>query len=136
MKDMNYYDTFIEVAEDCPASAAEVPASKPESPSVPALQFEMISGGPYRYTQADVLFQVFAKRQSIPRSAWTAERKTFFSKGQPCLRASALGKRYGWGIHCNAQGKLALFAVESKEYKAFSRSKAVTHLKALRTKRG
>jgi hypothetical protein len=26
---------------------------------------------------------------------------------------SALAKRYGWGIHNNAEGKLALIAVES-----------------------
>lgn len=136
MKDANYYDTFIEVAADCPASTAQVPASKSDGPSIPALQYEMIARNPYQYTQEDVLFEVYAKRQSIPRSAWAAEREKFFSKGQACLRSSALGKRYGWGIHCNAEGKVALFAVESKEYRAFANNGSLKHLKALRSKRG
>jgi Family of unknown function (DUF6157) len=35
------------------------------------------------------------------------------SKGHPHLRVSALAKRYGWGIHNNHEGKIALIAVHS-----------------------
>jgi hypothetical protein len=38
------------------------------------------------------------------------------SKGHPHLHVSPLAKRYGWGIHNNAEGKIALIAVESPEY--------------------
>ncbi len=34
---------------------------------------------------------------------WKAFDQTFFSKGQPCLRASDLGKKYGWGIHSDSE---------------------------------
>ncbi|MNE62113.1 hypothetical protein D3C80_1573770 [compost metagenome] len=30
-----------------------------------------------------------------------------------------LPKKYGWGIHFNAEGKLALVSVESEQYRSF-----------------
>lgn len=35
----------------------------------------------------------------------------------PCLSASPLTKRYGWRIHNSEEGKIAIYALESKEYK-------------------
>lgn len=135
MKDNNYYETFIEVAEDCPTEFAEVPRSKGETKSVPILQYEMIAGHPYRYTQEDVLFEVHALRKQIPEAQKQAEREKFFSKPQACLRTSSLGKRYGWGIHHNAEGKLALFAVESGEYQGFLDDPSIKRVKAMRSSR-
>ncbi len=54
----------------------------------------------------------------------------------PCLRASPLGKRYGWRIHNDANGKIALYAVESQEYEAFLTDSTVKRVKAMRSKRG
>lgn len=135
MKDHNYYGTFIEVAEDCAVPAAEIPKAKGEAKTVPVLQYEMIANHPYRYTQEDVLFEVHAIRSEIPEAQRQASRETFFSKGQPCLRASSLGKRYGWGIHHDAAGKMALYAVESPEYQAFLADETVKKVKAMRSKR-
>jgi hypothetical protein len=56
----NYYDTFIEVADDCPAGVAEIPAPKGGSQTAPGLQYELIANHPYKYTQDDVLFEVFS----------------------------------------------------------------------------
>ncbi|MFC4099366.1 DUF6157 family protein [Paenibacillus xanthanilyticus] len=135
MKDNNYYGTFIEVAEDCPVAAAEIPKAKGDAKTVPVMQYELIANHPYRYTQEDVLFEVFAVRGEVPESERPASREKFFSKGQPCLRASSLGKRYGWGIHHDAEGKMALYAVESPEYQAFLRDETVKKVKAMRSKR-
>jgi hypothetical protein len=55
MKDMNYYNTFIQVSEDCPASAAIIPKAKGESKTIPVIQYEMISNHPYQYTQECVI---------------------------------------------------------------------------------
>jgi hypothetical protein len=41
MKDMNYYGTFIQVAEDCAIRVAEIPESKGDSKTIPVLQYEM-----------------------------------------------------------------------------------------------
>ena len=136
MKDMNYYNTFIEVSEDCPAQIAETPKSKNENKTIPVLQYEMIAGAPYQYTQEDILFEVFAQRNHIPEEQRKLEREKFFSKGQPCLRTSSLGKRYGWGMHHNEQGKVALFAVESEEYQALKNDTTIKNVKAMRSSRG
>ncbi|MCU0354517.1 MAG: DUF6157 family protein, partial [Cytophagales bacterium] len=39
----NYFDTLVEVAEDCPAIQAEVPTANSDKKSVAAMQFELIS---------------------------------------------------------------------------------------------
>lgn len=135
MKDMNHYNTFIQVAEDCPASVAVIPKTKGESKTVPVIQYEMISNHPYRYTQEDVLFEVFAVRNQISETERAAAREKFFSKGQPCLRTSSLGKRYGWGIHHDAEGKVAIYAVESDEYIKLMNDKGIAQFKAMRSKR-
>ncbi|MFP3836102.1 DUF6157 family protein, partial [Chryseobacterium sp. SIMBA_028] len=59
----------------------------------------------------------------------------FFSKGQPCLRTSPLSKRYGFGIHHDSEGKVALFPVESKDYQTFLNDDSITKVKAMRSKR-
>ncbi|WP_370583336.1 DUF6157 family protein [Pedobacter sp. ASV28] len=53
----------------------------------------------------NVLFQVYAKRKSLVVQEMEEARKLLFSKGQACLRASPLTKRYGWGIHSDHEGK-------------------------------
>lgn len=106
MKTTNYTDTFISVAEDCPAMEAEVPPVRGSAKTVARIQYEMISENPYRYTSDDVMFKVFALKNNIPEKNRSTERKKFFSKGQPCMRASALTKRYGWGVHSDENGKI------------------------------
>src|SRR5262249_31017371 len=94
---MNYIDTFIEVADDSPAQSASVPAPKGGKQTIPVLQYEMIANHPYQYTQEDVLFETYADYNHVPAHNRPTERQKFFSRDQPCLRASSLGKRYGWG---------------------------------------
>jgi len=57
------------------------------------------------------------------------------SKGHPHLRVSPLAKRYGWGIHNNADGKIALIAVESPAYKQLLDDTGTTKIKAFRSSR-
>ncbi|RAP73648.1 DUF6157 family protein [Paenibacillus montanisoli] len=135
MKDMNHYGAFIQVADDCPVREAVIPVAKSDSKTIPVLQYEMIANHPYLYTQEDVLFEVFARRNHIPEAERKAARDRFFSKGQPCLRTSSLGKRYGWGIHHDEQGKVALYAVESEEYMNLMNDKRIKQFKAMRTNR-
>lgn len=119
MDPVDYVDTFIAVADDSPATEGTVPPSKEGDPSVAARTFEMIAEHPYHHTCGDVIFTVFADRRGIPEHEREAAREAFYSKGQPCLRASALGKRYGWGIHADAQGRVALVGVETADYTDF-----------------
>ena len=72
---------------------------------------------------------------SQPAPLWPTERKKFLSKGHPHLRVSALAKRYGWGIHNDAEGKVALIAVESREYKRLLKDPRTAKVKAFRSTR-
>jgi hypothetical protein len=135
MKTTNYFNNFIEVAEDCPVTAAEIPPRKEERTAA-NIQFEMIAHNPYKYTSDDVLFQVYAEKKHLKgKQALTAGRDEFFSKGQPCFRSSPLTKRYGWGVHSDGEGRVAIYARESPEYKKLSRDKSLACVKAMRSKR-
>lgn len=123
MHSTNYIDTFIAIAPDSDAQQGTTP-KQAETPSVAALTFELINTHPYRYTSDDVLFEVHAARKGIPEQERGAARAAFFAKPQACLRASDLGKRYGWGIHSDAQGRVALYGVESAEYTALLKGKS------------
>lgn len=131
----NYFNTFIEIAEDCPTSEGEIPAIKRDKMSVANHQFEILRDNPYRFTSDDVLFNVFAIRKEVPSSELEAERQQFFSKGQACFRASPLPKRYGWGIHSDSEGKIAMFAAGTEEYQRLLEDDSVEKVKAMRSKR-
>ena len=135
MTTTNYYNTFIEVADDCPIVAAEVPPLKRDTPSVANLQFDMIMANPYKYASDEVIFGIYALRNGIVGNL-EAERAAFFAKGQACLRASLLSKRYAWGTHHDSDGKVALYSVESVEYQQFASDAALKHTKAMRSKKG
>jgi hypothetical protein len=90
----------------------------------------MIHEHPYQYTSDDVIFTVWADRNEIAKRDRIQARAEFFAKPQPCLRSSDLGKKYGWGIHSNAHGRVALIGVETAEYKAFASGARGTTIKA------
>lgn len=136
MKSTNYYNTFLEVADDCPVTRAEIPPQKNgKFKSIPEIQFELIGKHPYKYTMDDVVFQVHAIKKGIDIND-KAEREKFLSKGQPCLRASPIMKRYGWGIHCDENGKLAIYGVGTEVYEKMKNDDQLQHFKAMKTKRG
>jgi hypothetical protein len=135
----NVFDTFICVAEDCPAHTGEEPPLRAGNPTVARLQFEMIARSPYKYTSDDVVFATSAAGRQLDAKATKTERSLarseFFSRGQACLRASGLGKRFGWGIHADAEGRVALYAVDSERYKALARDPRLAQTRAMRTRR-
>lgn len=136
--DLNYYDTFILVADDCPILRGRVPPLAPR-PSVASLQYTLLSEQPYTFTQAELLFEVHLRRNNIVRSEKNHDWlwADFFSQSHPCLRASPLTKSYGWGVHFGAQGRAALCGAETEAYRHFAASPdgTLTRLKALRNRR-
>jgi len=115
MHTTNYFDTFIAVAPDTAATAATEPPQRP-TPSVAELTYRMIAEHPYGFTSDDVIFGVWADRRGIAEDERESARAEFFAKGQPCLRSSDLGKRYGWGVHADAEGRVAVVPMDSDEY--------------------
>lgn len=135
MHTTNYFNGFIEIAEDCPAAEGVIPPIKGDKRSVANLQFEMLLDHPYEFTSDEVLFSVFAMRKGFSKDEMEEERQRFFSKGQPCFRASPLTKRYGWGVHSNEEGKIAIYGAETKSYEAFVQDESIKKTKAMRSKR-
>ena len=132
---MNYYDTLIEVADDCPATEAHVPEARGGKKTKAVVEYELLAEHAYTYTEEDIAFEVYAAVHDIPAAIRPIERKKFLSKGHPHLRVSALAKRYGWGIHNDTEGKIALVAVESSEYKRLLQDPRTTKVKAFRSTR-
>ncbi|SEJ82919.1 hypothetical protein SAMN05192553_1226 [Cyclobacterium xiamenense] len=131
----NYYNTFIEIAADCKAEKGEMPPIKGEKKTVANLQFDMLYENPYKYTSDDVLFGVFAIRKEFENGELDEQREHYFSKGQPCFRASPLTKSYGWGIHSNKEGKIAIYGVETEAYQNFLADDTIKKVKAMNSKR-
>jgi hypothetical protein len=121
----NYKNTFIAIAEDCPTTSGEAPPIKADTKTAANTQFELLKENPYKFTSDDILFQVFADKNDLTKSE--------YKEGQPCFRASPLTKRYGWGVHNDKDGKIAIFGVESIEYTNFSKDTSLKVVKAMKS---
>lgn len=138
--DLNYYDTLIAVADDCPVSSAVVPAPYRGKATVAVVQYELLAEQPGRLTQEDVLFRSWLARQERPDVTAAEEerlRAAFFARPQACLRSSPLPKKYGWGLLFDHQGRITLCPMESDRYRRIvgGETAGVTVLKALRSSR-
>jgi hypothetical protein len=127
----NYRSTFIAVATDCKANCG----TEPKPGTVGALQLALLRESPYRYTSDDLLFEVHAQRSHIADADRAGERELFFAKSRACLRASPLGKTYGWGMHHDAEGRVAAYGVESDDYGRLARDAGLNRTQAMRSKR-
>lgn len=120
---MTYTNTFIQVAEDCPAAIGIVPTAKGNRIPIHVIQYELLSQNPYTFDHKELIFEVHIRRSGISQEDAQKRRaeieNDLFQKGHPCLRASALTKRYGWGAHYDENGKIALYAMESDRYQQF-----------------
>ena len=138
---MSYTDTFILVAADCPVAAGVVPVARGERKPAHLIQYELLTARPYHYTGDALIFEVHVRHKGIAAREVKARRAAIwaelFSKPHPCLRESALPKRYGWGVHYDRDGKIALYAAGSEEYRRFAAGEGVGKvLPAMRNKRG
>lgn len=131
----NYNNVFVEVAEDCPTHEGQEPPKRGGKMSVANYQFELLKDNPYQFTSDDIFFKVFAIRKELDQADLALEKQKFFSKGQPCFRASPLTKRYGWGVHSDEHGKVAIYGAESAEYAKFVADASIKKVKAMKSKR-
>lgn len=128
----NFENTLILIAEDCKADCGKVPT---KTGTHAALQYEILTKAPYRYTSDEVLIQVEARRKAIPEDALDALREAFHSRGQACLRTSPLAKTYGWGIHHDQNAKVALVDCASERYASLNADESTVKTRAMRSRR-
>lgn len=128
----NYINTFIEVAEDTQVSEGTAPPIRNKK-TIAEMQYQLITQFPYKYTSDELLFQIYADRNALNEADYKEARNIFFSKGQACLRASPLTKKYGFGIHSNHEGKIACYGMETKEYRNFINDANIKKVKAMKS---
>jgi hypothetical protein len=133
--------TFVLVAPDCPADRSKAPVAKGGRPTVASLQHDLLTARPYTMTLEDLILAVHVRRagmsedEAVERAE--AIRAELFAKPHPCMRASPLPKSYGWGVHHDDEGRIAIVGVESDEYARFARGEVagVEVVPAMRNKR-
>jgi hypothetical protein len=135
---MVYKNTFIQIAPDSETTSGMIPESNRKVIPIHMIEYQLLSENPYRFDHEDLIFEVFLMCQGTSdeerASRGDVIHAELFQKEHPCLRASALTKRYGWGAHYDEHGKIALYAVDSVEYKHFVET-CPNQLLAMRSKR-
>ncbi|MGL3822508.1 DUF6157 family protein [Sphingopyxis sp. R3-92] len=126
----NYHSTFISIAPDSIAQAGMVP---PKPDSIAGRHYALLYDRPYVLTSDDLLYAVHVAKNGLPDTAET--RVEYFSKPKACLRVSPLPKQFGWGIHHDAEGRIAIYAVGTAEYDRLIGDQNVKTRPAVRTKR-
>lgn len=126
MKTTNYRDTLITASPDTPVSIGTIP-EKPET--VAGVQHTLLAGRPYALTSDDLLHAAHLERGG------DKDRESFFAKPQACLRASPLVKQFGWGIHHDGEGRIAMVAMEGEDYARLLADPAVKKTPGMRRSR-
>ncbi|RAU97905.1 DUF6157 family protein [Paenibacillus sp. YN15] len=121
---MSYTNTFITVSPDCPVSSSVRPQPKGGAKTKPLLEYELLSAHPYCFTEKELIYQVHVRHQRVTevelREREGEIRQKLFAKSHPCMRASMLPKKYGYGIHYDHEGKIAIYGMETSRYRAFA----------------
>lgn len=121
------------MAPDTRATAATPPPAG--KGTVAERQFALLADHDYEHTSDDVIFSVHADRAGIPAPERPAAREAFFSKGQPCLRTSPLPKTYGWGLHADADGRVAVVPMGSPRYHELLADAGTAKIAAMKSSR-
>ncbi|MVZ90729.1 hypothetical protein GQF49_09630 [Microbacter sp. ANSKLAB05] len=133
MHTTHYADTLILPSPDTKAVAATAPPTG--RGTVAELQYERLSGRDYSWTSDDLIFDVHCQREDIAEADRAAERERFFSTGRPCLRTSPLAKTYGWALHFDSDGRIALLPMDSPRVAELEADPAVTVRAAMKSSR-
>ena len=126
MHSTNYRNALITVSTDCPVSIATAPI---KLGTIADMQFRLLSEAPYALT-SDELFLAIENKRKGPVTF-----EAFFSTPKACLRTSPLVKKYGYGLHHNAEGRVALVAMESEEYISLLTNTAIEKCPGMRNAR-
>ena len=133
MHTTDYTDTLILPAPDTTARAATAPPAG--KGSIAELQYARLSDEDDTWTSDALLFDVHCQRMGIKLADRAGERERFFATGQPCLRTSPLAKTYGWALHFDPNGRIALLPMGSDRVTELQADPAVTVRFAMKSSR-
>lgn len=129
---MAYRNTLILISDDCPTGIGQDPSRGKDILTRAEIEYNILTSAPYTYTHEDLTYEVHVRHRSQTADE-PLTRDEFHSKGHPCMRASPLVKRYGWGAHYDDQGCIAIYGAETARYAELASS--ITTLKGMRNKR-
>lgn len=113
-------NVLITVAESS-STKSIVPSSKSKKETVKEVVYRVLKQKPYVFKQNELFREVHVNQMKKDR---VLKLETFK------LQRSELCSLLGWGIHGNKEGKLALVAVDSKEYNSLLNDNKITKKKA------
>ena len=125
MYSTNYRDTLVTVSADCPVVAGTIPEKQG---TIATVAYALLAK-PYAMTSDDLLFETHRARGG------DKSREDFFARPQACLRASPLVKQFGWGVHHDTEGRIALVGAESAEYRRLLDDPAIRKTPGMRRSR-
>lgn len=99
-------EELIEVAEDYEGQYAQEPPNG-TSKTIARIEYELLIAHPYKFTERELFHEVHVVQRNKPHlkiDSYNIKR---------CL----LVQSFGWGIHRNREGKLALVVPDSDQYK-------------------
>ncbi|MCB0054185.1 MAG: hypothetical protein KDE24_32085 [Caldilinea sp.] len=118
------WEELIMIASDSESTHAIVPPAH-EPKTIYRIGYEVLTEHPYQFAEAEFQHEVHIERRGRPDL-----RIEKYS-----IRRSPLVKRFGWGIHRDANGKLALVACDSEEYQRLLADPNVKKTPGFRTAR-
>ena len=117
---MNRKNVLIEIAEDCGIKRGTIPETEKSSDTITMIQYDELSKNPYKYNEYEFQKQVHHIRREKPE----------LNIDKYDIRRSELCKKYGWGIHINEEGKVALVGAETDQYKALQVNPSIKKVSA------
>lgn len=123
IKNKKSVEELILVAEDTQAIKAQEPPNSRIPKTIVRIAYEVLSEEDYKYSEAEYHYEVHVKRRE----------KEDLKIHNYNIKRSPLLQKYGWGIHRNTEGKLALVAMESERYSELK--KTIKNTKSFRRKK-
>lgn len=120
-------------APDCPVEIAETPPVCARQTHA-NVEYNLLSAAPYALNHKNFTHSVH-REVSATQGKEALDFDAFHAKGQPCMRASALTKRYGWAAHYDAEGRLALIDPASEDFARLAADPELPQKPAMRSKR-
>jgi hypothetical protein len=131
----SFRNTFIRIAADCPETEGIEPPSRGGKKPVHAIHLDLLRKRPYFFTHEELIAEGELLREPPTGESKKEILARLRSKPLPCLRTSALAKRYGWGIHFDPHGKIAIYPAGSAEYEKLASDPTIDQAPAMRSKR-
>lgn len=131
----SFRNTFIRISPDCPETEGIEPPVRGGKVPVHLIHLRLLREKPYHHTHESLILEGELSREPATGETRAEALARLRAKPLPCLRTSALPKRYGWGFHFDPEGKIAAYPAGSKEYRKLLQDKEIHQVAAVRSKR-